>query len=116
RIDVRVVSATNQHLAQLLRDGRFRRDLYYRLNVYPLRLPPLRDRIDDVFPLAMHFLARASRGLGREPAIISPGARAALEADPWEGNVRELRSIMERAALVCTGGCVQAGDLLFGAE
>ncbi len=113
RIDVRVVSATNQNLPQLLRDGRFRRDLYYRLNVYPVRLPPLRDRIDDVLPLAMHFLARASRGLGRDPATITPEARAALEAHPWEGNVRELRSVMERAALVCTGGRVQACDLLF---
>jgi transcriptional regulator with GAF, ATPase, and Fis domain len=115
-IDVRVVSATNQNLAQLVREGRFRRDLYYRLNVYPVRLPPLRDRTADVVPLAMHFLARAARGLGRETASIAPDARVALEAAPWEGNVRELRSVMERAALVCTDGVVRASDLLFGGE
>jgi transcriptional regulator with GAF, ATPase, and Fis domain len=116
RVDVRVISATNQNLAQLVREDRFRRDLYYRLNVFPIRLPPLRDRIEDVFPLACHFLRHASRPLGRVPATIAPDARRALEAHPWEGNVRELRSVMERAALVCKTAQVQASDLHFAGE
>jgi DNA-binding NtrC family response regulator len=115
RVDVRVISATNQSLVQLVQQGRFRRDLYYRLNVFPVPLPPLRERVEDVYPLANHFLRSASRLLRREPARISQEARLALEAHPWEGNVRELRSVMQRAALVCTGGMVKAGDLPFGA-
>jgi two-component system NtrC family response regulator len=116
RVDVRVISATNQHLAQLVREKRFRRDLYYRLNVFPVRLPPLRDRVEDVVPLATHFLRLASRRLGREPAILSQEARVALQGHAWEGNVRELRSVMERAALVCKGGLVKAADLPLAPE
>jgi DNA-binding NtrC family response regulator len=111
RVDVRVISATNQNLAQLVRLGRFRRDLYYRLNVFPVRLPPLRERIADMFPLANHFLQLASRRLGRKAAGISHEARLALEAYPWEGNVRELRSVMERATVVSKGGLIVAADL-----
>src|SRR5262249_23938862 len=114
RVDVRIISATNQNLAQLVREGRFRRDLYYRLNAFPVRLPPLRDRIEDVFPLATYFLRRASQQIGREPAGISQEARVALESHAWEGNVRELRSVMERAALVCKGALVRAADLPLG--
>jgi DNA-binding NtrC family response regulator len=116
RVDVRVISATNQNLGQLVRRDRFRRDLYYRLNVFPVRLPPLRERREDVFPLASHFLRNASRELGRPSATISHEARLALERHPWEGNVRELRSVMERAALVCKRGAVEAADLPFGAD
>ena len=111
KVDVRIVSATNQNLATLVREGRFRRDLYYRLNVFPVRLPPLRERNEDIVPLATRFLRHASRRLGREPAVISREARTALQAHPWEGNVRELRSVMERAALVCRGGLVKVADL-----
>ncbi|HJQ84614.1 MAG TPA: sigma-54 dependent transcriptional regulator [Candidatus Binatia bacterium] len=116
RVDVRVISATNKNLADLARQERFRRDLYYRLNVFPVRLPPLRERVEDVLPLASHFLRLATRDLGRSIAGIAPEARAALEAHPWEGNVRELRSVMERAALICKGGVVRAADLPFGAD
>jgi two-component system NtrC family response regulator len=111
---VRVIAATNQNLAQLVRLGRFRRDLYYRLNVFPVRLPPLRERVADVFPLAAHFLELAARRLGRPPTRLSAEARLALEAQPWEGNVRELRSVMERAALVVKGGLLSATDLPLG--
>jgi len=110
-VDVRIISATNQKLAQLVRDGRFRRDLYYRLNVFPVRLAPLRERVQDVFPLADHFLRCAARTLGREATGISREARLALERHRWDGNVRELRSVMERAALVCRGGLIVAADL-----
>ena len=116
QIDVRVISATNQHLAQLVRDGRFRRDLYYRLNIFPVRLPALRDRVEDIVPLATHFLRHATGAPGGAPATISDQARRALEMHPWEGNVRELRSVMERAALVCRGPQVEAADLLFGGD
>jgi DNA-binding NtrC family response regulator len=116
RVNVRVISATNQSLVQLVRQDRFRRDLYYRLNVFPVRLPPLRERVEDISPLANHFLRRASRQLGRAPVAISPDARRALETHPWEGNVRELRSVMERAALMCKGGLVEAADLPIGGD
>jgi DNA-binding NtrC family response regulator len=116
QVDVRIISATNQNLVQLVRQGRFRRDLYYRLNVFPVRLPPLRERVEDIFSLANHFLRCASRRLGRAPTGISHEARLALEAHPWEGNVRELRSVMERAALVCKGGLVNAADLPLGSD
>jgi DNA-binding NtrC family response regulator len=115
-VDVRIVSATNQNLTQLVRQERFRRDLYYRLNVFPIRLPPLRDRVEDVFPLATHFLRRFAHDLGRPPATIAHEARRALEAHPWEGNVRELRSVMERAAVICKRGTVEVGDLPFNAD
>ena len=115
-VDVKVVAATQVDLRQAVRDGRFREDLYHRLAVLVLVLPPLRDRVEEIFPLANHFLRRASRRLGRVPATISQTARVALEAHPWEGNVRELRSVMERAALVCKGGQVEAPDLAFGGE
>jgi DNA-binding NtrC family response regulator len=114
RVDVRVISATNQNLAQLVRLGRFRRDLYYRLNVFPVRLPPLRERVADVFPLANHFLHVASRRLGRKPTGISHQARLALEAHFWEGNVRELRSVVERATVVSKGGLIVAANLPLG--
>ena len=116
RIDVRIISATNQNLAQLVREHRFRRDLYYRLNVFPVRLPPLRERVEEIVPLASHFLRRASRSLGRIPPKLAEEARRALEAHAWEGNVRELRSVMERAALVCKGSEVLAADLACGSE
>jgi DNA-binding NtrC family response regulator len=116
RVDVRVISATNQHLAELVRQHRFRRDLYYRLNVFALRLPPLRDRVEDVAPLATHFLRRACRRLGRPPLALSVDARAALEAHRWEGNVRELLSVMERGAVVCKGRTVAARDLSLAGE
>jgi two-component system response regulator HydG len=116
QIDVRIVSATNQNLAQLARQDRFRRDLYYRLNVFPVRLPPLRERVEDVAPLAHHFLHRAARALARPPTRLSQEARRALEAHAWEGNVRELRSVMERAALLCKRGLVEVDDLPLGAD
>jgi DNA-binding NtrC family response regulator len=110
-VDVRIVSATNRDLEVLVREGRFRRDLYYRLNVFPISLPALRERLEDIFPLASHFLAVASRELTRKPSGISREARIVLEAYPWEGNVRELRNVMERAAILCRGGLIVAADL-----
>jgi len=111
RVDVRVISGTNRNLAELVRLGRFRSDLFYRLHVFPIELPPLRDRREDIFPLANRFLAAGAAALGKHPPGISREARAALEAHPWDGNVRELRNVMERAALLCRGGLIIAADL-----
>jgi DNA-binding NtrC family response regulator len=111
RVDVRIIAATNRNLAELVRKGCFRRDLYYRLNVFPVEIPPLRERQEDIFPLANHFLAFASQAVRKRVPGISREARAALEAYQWEGNVRELRNVMERAAILCKGGLVIAADL-----
>jgi DNA-binding NtrC family response regulator len=116
RVDVRIISGSNRDLEDLVRQGLFRRDLYYRLNVFPIELPALRERPEDIFPLANHFLALASRAMGKQPPGISREARAALEAYRWEGNVRELRNVMERAAILCKGGLVIAADLPVGWE
>ena len=98
-IDVRIVAATNRDLAPMIAEGSFREDLYYRLNVVPIHLPPLRERRDDIPPLARHFLhSAAAEGL---PAhTLSPGADDLLCAQPWRGNVRELRNFIYRAALL----------------
>jgi transcriptional regulator with GAF, ATPase, and Fis domain len=106
RTDARIVAATNRDLPRAIAQGLFREDLYYRLNVFAIRLPPLRDRRGDVVPLAEAFLAEIGRGLGRPPAGISRDAREQLVAYHWPGNVRELRNILERAAILCDGGLI----------
>jgi DNA-binding NtrC family response regulator len=111
RVDVRIISGTNRNLDEMVAQGLLRRDLYYRLNVFPVELPPLRDRPEDIFPLAIHFLARAALAMGKKPPGISREARVVLESYHWEGNVRELRNVMERAAILCKGGLVIASDL-----
>jgi len=103
---VRVISATNADIAAAIREGRFREDLFYRLNVIELRVPALAERSDDVAPLAEHFLQ------GR--ATLDAGARAALSAHAWPGNVRELKNAIERASLLCSDGIVTARDLGLG--
>jgi predicted ATP-dependent protease len=95
-VDVRVVAATHRDLSQLVREGRFREDLYYRLNVVPVRVPPLRERREDVVALARHF-TRQLTPEGQEPPRLGPDALAALVAHPWPGNVRELRNVIERS-------------------
>ena len=104
RVDVRLLAATHRDLPALVAVGRFRADLYYRLNVVPLALPPLRERLADIVPLAEHFLARSSKRLDR-------GAASRLLAHDWPGNVRELRNVVERAAVLVRGGVIAAGDL-----
>ena len=102
-VKVRVLSATNADLKAMVRDGTFREDLYYRLNVIEVRLPPLAERVDDILPLAEHFLA------GR--ALLADAARDALRAHAWPGNVRELKNVIERAALLAGGQAISV-DLL----
>jgi two-component system NtrC family response regulator len=103
RADVRVVASTARDLAEEVRQGRFRDDLYYRLGVVALTLPPLRQRKGDIPALAEHFLARAARARGEEPKVLSPGALSALYAYDWPGNVRELAAAIDEAAARCEG-------------
>jgi len=98
-IDVRIVAATNRDLAPMIAAGRFREDLYYRLNVVPIHLPPLRERTGDIEPLARHFLRHAANE-GLPARRLSKQAAALLEGQPWRGNVRELRNFIFRAALL----------------
>lgn len=109
--DVRVVTATNRDLKQEMEAGRFRSDLYYRLNVFPIQVPPLRDRIEDLPLLIDHFVSQVVPSLGIEAPQVDEQAIAALTAYNWPGNIRELRNIIERSALLATDGCISARHL-----
>ena len=99
-VDVRVVAATHRDLTKLVSEGRFREDLYFRLNVVPVVVPPLRERTADIAPLAQHFVARFCRELGRPTARLHPGALERMRDYRWPGNVRELRNVIERVVLL----------------
>jgi DNA-binding NtrC family response regulator len=111
-VDVRVVVASNRDLRAEVAAGRFREDLYFRLAVIPIALPPLRERREDVIPLARHFLARWSAELGRPIRGFSPEVEALLAAHPWPGNVRELENAIERGVVLARGERVSSDDLL----
>jgi DNA-binding NtrC family response regulator len=110
-VDVRIVAATNRDLRQAVREGRFREDLYYRLNVYTLELPPLRERREDVRALATHFLATHARRMGKPIAGFADDVMATLLAHSWPGNVRELENVVESAVVRSRGGTVTPADL-----
>ena len=112
-VDVRLVAATNRDLAAMVADGRFRSDLYYRLNVFPLVLPPLRERRDDIPPLVRHFTQRFARRMGRRIETIPSAVMEALVRYPWPGNIRELQNVIERAVILSPGSSLQVplGDL-----
>jgi two-component system response regulator AtoC len=109
--DARIVAATNQDLQGLIAEGRFRRDLFYRLNVYPIALPPLREHKEDLGPLTMSILKSFGQKLRKEVAGISKEALGLLERYSWPGNVRELENVLERAVILCQGTVVTAQDL-----
>jgi Nif-specific regulatory protein len=111
RVDVRVIAATNRNLEQAARAGTFREDLYYRLNVITLNLPPLRERREDIPLLASHFAARTSQRLGRPVAGFTPEARACLVRYGWPGNVRELANAIERAIVLGDDDLIRPEDL-----
>ncbi|WP_394838518.1 sigma-54 dependent transcriptional regulator [Pendulispora rubella] len=110
-VDVRVLAATNVDLQQRIADGTFRRDLYYRLNVIPIHVPPLRERDDDIVLLTHHVLQKLARRMGRAPKRVSAEAMEALRAYAWPGNVRELEHAVEHAFVLATGERIELGDL-----
>jgi len=110
-INVRVIAATHVNLADAARRGMFREDLYYRLNVVPLELPALRDRRQDIGPLAEHFVQRFAAEYDMEAPRLTSSAQQALRIHPWSGNIRELRNVIERAVLLCHGDRIDATDL-----
>ena len=111
RVDVRVIAATNRNLEESVGAGTFREDLYYRLNVIPVVLPPLRERREDIPLLVEHFLDRFGRELGRRKVRISPGSLDLLTAYAWPGNVRELQNLIERMVVVGEGETVLPSHL-----
>jgi formate hydrogenlyase transcriptional activator len=113
KVDVRLVAATNRDLARMVADGTFRADLYYRLNVFPVVLPPLRERPDDIPRLVRHFTQRFARRMGRRIETIPTAVMDALVRYPWPGNVRELQNVIERAVILSPGPSLQIppGDL-----
>jgi transcriptional regulator with PAS, ATPase and Fis domain len=111
KANVRVIAATNRDLKKAVERGDFREDLYYRLRVFDIRLPPLRERTGDILELSEAFLADIARSFGRPPAGLTRDAREALLRHEWPGNVRELRNALERAAILCEGGLISAAHL-----
>ncbi|RPI33896.1 MAG: sigma-54-dependent Fis family transcriptional regulator, partial [Nitrospiraceae bacterium] len=103
KVDVRIISATNRDLARLVSEGVFREDLYYRLNVFQITVPPLRERREDILPLVWSFVQEFSKRMGKRIESIPQKCFEALQAYPWPGNVRELRNVTERAMIITTG-------------
>jgi len=106
-VDVRVIAATNKDLEKAVEAGQFREDLYYRLSVFPVQVPPLRRRADDVIQLAVHFLEQVCREFGRPTPVLTQGQVEALRAYDWPGNVRELKNVIERAVILSRGGALR---------
>jgi len=113
QVDVQLVAASHQSLPQLVQEKKFRSDLYFRISTIPLRVPALRERVEDIPMLARQLLAVLSNDLGRRGLRLSPDAERALAAYSWPGNVRELRNVLERAALLCGRDVLEASDLRF---
>lgn len=110
RVDVRVVCATNRDLQQMVREGTFREDLYYRINLIPLHLPPLRERREDIAPLATHFATQYTMQNSLQPVRFAPDALDFLARQHFAGNIRELKNVVERTILINGNGLLQAAD------
>lgn len=110
-VNVRIITATNRDLAKMVREKTFREDLYFRVNVLPIHIPPLRDRVEDISYMVAHFLHKYPRGDGREITGITPEALSILEAYSWPGNVRELENIIQRAVVLTTGDVIDVDSL-----
>lgn len=111
KVDVRLIAATNKNLLEEVEGGRFREDLYYRLNVFPLKLPPLRERKEDIGPLADYFLSKFNKKLNRGIRHVDPKARELLVSYGWQGNIRELENLMERIVLLAAGDTITLEDI-----
>jgi two-component system nitrogen regulation response regulator NtrX len=116
RVDARVLAATNKDLQAEIKAGTFREDLYFRLNVIPIFVPPLRERQEDIPLLADHFMAEFAREYGRRLKNFEPAATSLLQHYPWPGNVRELRNVIERLMIMVPGDSISAADLAFLAQ
>jgi transcriptional regulator with GAF, ATPase, and Fis domain len=114
RVDVRIIAATNRNLTQMVQEGRFREDLFYRLNVVSVEMPPLRDRKEDIAALAEFFVHRFAGELKKRVERIDPDALKVLMRHNWPGNIRELENVIERAVLLAEGTAVSIGDLQIG--
>jgi transcriptional regulator with GAF, ATPase, and Fis domain len=112
KVDIRIVATTNRNLEEEVRKGRFREDLYYRLNIFPITVPPLRQRKEDVPLLVQAFIEQYSRKLGKQITSIQKETMKALQDYPWPGNVRELESVIERGVILCPGPVLQLADKL----
>jgi PAS domain S-box-containing protein len=112
KVDVRIIATTNRNIEEEVRQGRFRQDLYYRLNVFPITVPPLRQRKDDIPVMVQSFVERYSRKLGKKFTSIPNETMKALHDYPWPGNIRELESIIERAVILCPGPVLELADKL----
>lgn len=108
---MRIIAATNRNLPEEIAAGRFREDLFYRLSVFQIQLPPLRERAGDIRLLAKAFITNFSAQLSRPIAETTPEFLATLEQQPWKGNIRELRNVIERSLIVCEGGRLDVADL-----
>ncbi len=113
RVDVRLIAATNRDLSDMVQKGTFRSDLYYRLNVFPIRIPPLRERPDDIALLTRHFVRKFARELGREITTIPSATLAALQSWRWPGNIRELENVIERAVILSPSGTLHVPESAF---
>jgi len=111
KVDVRVIAATNRSLETMVREGKFREDLFYRLNVIPLTIPPLRERREDILPLARHFLSEANSTFHKAIKRMTPETESLLLANAWPGNVRELKNLIERLVILSTGDAIEADHL-----
>jgi transcriptional regulator with GAF, ATPase, and Fis domain len=112
KVDVRIVAATNRNLREEAAAGRFRSDLFYRLSVFPIVLPALRERAGDILPLATHFVEQAARRHGRPAPRLTAAAVRTLDAYRWPGNIRELQHVIERAVLLSSGGTLRLEGIL----
>jgi len=112
KVDVRVIAATNRDLEAQVRKGEFREDLFYRLNVYPLTVPPLRERVEDIPLLAEYFMGKASRRLGKSIKVVPTSVMNTLKNHLWPGNVRELENVIERAMINSSGPKLRLADKL----
>ena len=111
KVDVRIIAATNHNLEDLVKDGRFRQDLYYRLNVFPIVVPPLRERATDIPLLVSHIIEKRKQNINKQISGISPQAVASLIAHSWPGNIRELENVIQRMMVVCKGETLETQDL-----
>ncbi len=111
KVDVRIICATNRNLEDMVKSGKFREDLYYRISVFPINLPPLRERKEDIIPLSKHFLKRFSTKMGKAPISLSREVEKLLLIHRWEGNIRELQNIIERAVILCKGNVILSDHL-----